>query len=232
MSKEILEPPTSLSKLEKPLTVSKMKRVSKKYLFTKRCIDITLAILGLVISTPAFIGIGILYLFGESKGPILFRQQRFGKNGSLFYIYKFRSMIINADEKLRNNKLLYDKYVKNNYKLEQNEDPRITSIGRFLRKTSLDELPQLINVLKGEMSIVGPRPVVEEELKEYKYRKDDFLSVKPGITGYWQVSGRSEVGYPERVNLELYYVYNQSFFMDMKILLKTIVVVFLKKGAY
>ena len=232
MPKEIFESSTSLSKLEIPLQVSKMNRVSKKFLFIKRCIDITLAIVGLIISIPAFLGIGILYLFGKSKGPILFRQQRYGKNGDLFFIYKFRTMILNADEKLRDNKLLYDKYIKNNYKLEQSEDPRITSIGRFLRKTSLDELPQLINVLRGEMSIVGPRPIVEEELKEYKNCKEDFLSVKPGITGYWQVSGRSEIGYPERVNLELYYVYNQSIFMDMKILFKTIVVVFLKKGAY
>ena len=232
MSKEYMEPSASLSNMDLSFQVSKIKRVSKKYLFLKRCMDITLAILALIIFTPAFLGISILYLFGESKGPLLFKQQRYGKKGNLFFIYKFRTMITNADEKLRDNIFLYDKYIKNNYKLEQNEDPRITSIGRFLRKTSLDELPQLINVLRGEMSIVGPRPIVEEELKEYKNCKEDFLSVKPGITGYWQVSGRSEIGYPERVNLELYYVYNQSFFMDIKILFKTVVVVFLKKGAY
>lgn len=126
-------------------------------------------------------------------------------------------MIVDADEKLKANKVLYQKYLKNNYKLEPEEDPRITKLGRFLRKTSLDEIPQLINVIKGDMSLVGPRPVVEEELLEYGERKNEFLSVKPGITGYWQVSGRSNVGYPERVNLELYYVNNQSLLFDLYI---------------
>lgn len=207
-------------------------QVSYLYLFIKRCIDIIGALIGLIISSPIFILVSIMYLFGESKGPVFFKQQRYGKNGELFYIYKFRSMVVNADEKLKQNKVLYQKYIKNNYKLEQNEDPRITKVGRFLRKTSLDELPQFINVLKGDMSLVGPRPIVEEELKEYKDKGNDFLSVKPGMTGYWQVSGRSNVGYPERVDLELYYVYNQSLLFDFKILLQTIKIVILKKGAY
>lgn len=141
-------------------------------------------------------------------------------------------MIVNAEEKLKADKELYQKYLKNNYKLEPHEDPRITKLGRFLRATSLDEIPQLINVLKGEMSLVGPRPVVKEELEEYGVKVNEFLSVKPGLTGYWQVSGRSEVGYPERVDLELYYVYNQSLLLDIKIILKTIWIVLLKKGAY
>jgi exopolysaccharide production protein ExoY len=207
-------------------------QVSYLYLFIKRCIDIIGALIGLIISSPIFILVSIMYLFGESKGPVFFKQQRYGKNGELFYIYKFRSMVVNADEKLKQNKVLYQKYIKNNYKLEQNEDPRITKVGRFLRKTSLDELPQFINVLKGDMSLVGPRPIVEEELKEYKDKGNDFLSVKPGMTGYWQVSGRSNVGYPERVNLELYYVYNSSLILDLKIIIKTILLVLLRKGAY
>ncbi|WP_442785825.1 sugar transferase [Lentibacillus sp. Marseille-P4043] len=206
--------------------------VSNVYLIVKRCMDIVVAFLGIIITSPIFAIISIMYLFGDSKGPLYFKQQRYGKNGDLFCIYKFRSMVTNADEKLKSNKVLYQKYLKNNYKLEQDEDPRITKLGRFLRKTSLDELPQLINVLKGDMSLVGPRPIVEEELREYKYKRDDFLSVKPGVTGYWQVSGRSNVGYPERVDLELYYVYNQSLYLDMKILIITVIVVFLKKGAY
>jgi exopolysaccharide production protein ExoY len=206
--------------------------VSNRYLFVKRFIDITGAILGLILTAPIFLLISIMYLVGESKGPLFFKQQRYGEKGKLFYIYKFRSMVVNADEKLKSNKELYQKYINNNYKLEPNEDPRITRLGRFLRKTSLDELPQLINVLKGEMSLVGPRPIVEEELREYKNKKDIFLSVKPGVTGYWQVSGRSDVGYPERVELELYYIYNQSFYLDMKILFKTILVILLRKGAY
>lgn len=205
---------------------------SKLYAITKRTIDIVGAIIGLILASPLFLIISIFYLFGDSKGPIFFKQVRVGKNGKRFYIYKFRSMIVNAEEKLKADKELYEKYLRNNYKLEPHEDPRITKLGRFLRKTSLDEIPQLINVLKGEMSLVGPRPVVEEELKEYGMKVSKFLSVKPGITGYWQISGRSNVGYPERVDLELYYVYNQSIKFDLKILLKTILIVLTKKGAY
>lgn len=205
---------------------------SANYLFIKRFIDIVGAMVGLVITCPLFLIIGINYLFGQSKGPIFFKQKRYGKNGKLFTIYKFRSMVVNADEKLKSNKELYEIYKKNNYKLEQQEDPRITKIGRFLRKSSLDELPQLLNVLLGNMSLVGPRPIVEEELKEYGDRKAVLLSVKPGLTGYWQVKGRSSVGYPERVDLELYYVYNASVLLDVKILISTLKVVLLRKGAY
>lgn len=205
---------------------------SKIYTVCKRSIDLVISIIGLIIVSPLFLFIGFFYLFGENKGPLIFKQNRVGKGGELFYIYKFRSMIVDADEKLKANKVLYQKYLKNNYKLEPEEDPRITKLGRFLRKTSLDEIPQLINVIKGDMSLVGPRPVVEEELLEYGERKNEFLSVKPGITGYWQVSGRSNVGYPERVNLELYYVNNQSLLFDLYIFLKTIFMVILKKGAY
>jgi exopolysaccharide production protein ExoY len=199
---------------------------------TKRIIDILGSVIGIILTLPIFILILGFYLFGSNKGPILFKQTRIGKNGKKFYIYKFRSMIINAEEKLKTNKSLYEKYIRNNFKLEPEEDPRITQFGQFLRKTSLDELPQFINVLKGEMSLVGPRPVVVEELNEYKDKKNEFLSVKPGITGYWQVCGRSEVGYPERVNIELYYVYNRSLMLDIKILFKTVIQVLLRKGAY
>lgn len=205
---------------------------SRLYAITKRIIDIVGAIIGLILSSPLFLCIGIFYLFGDSKGPVLFKQIRVGKHGERFYIYKFRSMIVNAEEKLKADKELYQKYLRNNYKLEPHEDPRITNLGRFLRKTSLDEIPQLINVLKGEMSLVGPRPVVEEELKEYGSEVSKFLSVKPGMTGYWQISGRSEVGYPERVDVELFYVEHQSLFLDIAILLKTVAMVLLRKGAY
>ncbi|WP_409306114.1 sugar transferase [Peribacillus sp. SCS-155] len=195
-------------------------------------LDIIGALTGLVVFLPFFLLIIPAYMVGEAKGPILFKQKRVGKNGEIFFIYKFRSMVVNAEEVLKKNKQLYAKYVKNNYKLEQSEDPRITKVGRFLRKTSLDELPQLINVLKGEMSLVGPRPVVLDELKEYGARTSDFLSVSPGLTGYWQVSGRSDIGYPERVDIELYYVYHQSLKLDIIILLKSVLFVVLRKGAY
>lgn len=197
----------------------------------KRLVDIALSSLGLVILTPLFVVLWCLIKI-NSPGPAMFKQKRIGMNGKPFYIYKFRSMVIDAEERLRSDPELYKKYIENNYKLEPDEDPRITRLGRFLRRTSLDELPQLINVLKGEMSIVGPRPVVHEELQEYDQLIFDFLSVKPGITGYWQVSGRSDAGYPERVDIELYYVYNQSLALDFKILLKTIVAVLKREGAY
>ncbi|GAB6615920.1 multidrug MFS transporter [Bacillus cereus] len=212
--------------------VEKVKQSSMIYLCSKRVMDLIGAIVGLVVFSPIFVLISIFYMWGDNKGPVFFKQVRMGKNGEKFYIYKFRSMIVNAEEKLKENELLYKKYVANNYKLEPNEDPRITKLGQFLRKTSLDELPQFINVLKGNMSLVGPRPVVKEELKEYGHREREFLSVKPGITGYWQVSGRSDVGYPERVDLELHYVDNASLYFDIKIIIFTVINVILRKGAY
>lgn len=211
---------------------AKLRNASLLHAVCKRCLDIVFAFIGLILLSPVFLTISVFYLFGENRGPLIFKQKRVGKNGELFYIYKFRSMIVDADKKLKANKLLYQKYLKNNYKLEPNEDPRITKLGQFLRKTSLDEIPQLINVIKGNMSLVGPRPIVEEELKEYGEKRGLLLSVKPGVTGYWQVNGRSNVGYPERVELELYYVYNCSLILDIKILLLTIKNVILKKGAY
>ncbi|MCF0119728.1 MAG: sugar transferase, partial [Limosilactobacillus mucosae] len=127
---------------------------------------------------------------------------------------------------------LYEKYVENNYKLEPDEDPRITNLGRWLRRTSIDEIPQFINILKGDMSIVGPRPVVKEELKEYGDRVDKFLSVKPGAMGLWQASGRSNIGYPERCDLELSYVDHASYWYDVKIMFKNIISIFKNTGAY
>lgn len=206
---------------------------SNFYYFIKRCIDIIGSIIGIVLCGIIAIPFFFIYKFDKrNKGSMLFKQRRLGKNGKVFYIYKFRSMVSNAEEVLKQNQKLYKKYIANSYKLEQSEDPRITAFGRFIRKTSLDELPQFINVFKGEMSLVGPRPIVEKELKEYGEKKHLFLSVKPGITGYWQVSGRSEVNYPERVDVELYYMDRQSIWLDIKIIIKTVFQVFLRKGAY
>ncbi|MBG9539822.1 multidrug MFS transporter [Bacillus thuringiensis serovar pingluonsis] len=224
-NREIVSEPLEQSALE-------IKKPSGMYLFLKRAMDLLGAMVGLIIFSPVFLLISILYMAGDNKGPVFFKQVRMGKDGNEFYIYKFRSMVVNAEEKLKGNRILYKKYIDNNYKLEPNEDPRITRAGQFLRKTSLDELPQFLNVLKGEMSLVGPRPVVQEELIEYDERKNEFLSVKPGLTGYWQVSGRSDVGYPERVDLELYYVYNASLWFDIKILLLTVKNVVVGRGAY
>ncbi|MED3870975.1 sugar transferase [Priestia megaterium] len=167
-----------------------------------RLIDIILAITFIIILLPIMLIIFLLIKL-DSRGPVLFKQQRIGKDGEAFLILKFRTMIINSEQKLKGNPVLYRKYIENSYKLDPSEDPRITKLGEFLRKTSLDEIPQFLNVLIGDMAIVGPRPVLLDELKEYGNKREIFLSVKPGITGYWQVSGRSNIGYPERVNLEL-----------------------------
>lgn len=202
------------------------------YITLKRLFDFTLSAAAIVILIPLLLFISSFYLYGDNKGNILFKQKRIGLNGKEFYIYKFRSMVVNAEEILKKDNLLYEKYLTNNYKLDPLEDPRITRLGRFLRKTSLDELPQFFNVFKGEMSLVGPRPVLKDELLEYKERKDKFLSVKPGITGYWQANGRSNVGYPERTEIELHYVDNRSLSFDFKIILQTFVKVILRKGAY
>ncbi|MGI2327611.1 sugar transferase [Planococcus sp. YIM B11945] len=202
------------------------------YIYSKNLIDIMGSFFGILLLLPFFIGISILLKCEDNKASVIFRQKRIGQYGKPFYMYKFRSMVDGADEKLKCNSELYEKYLRNNYKLNPEEDPRITKVGKFLRKSSLDELPQLINVLKRDMSLIGPRPIVEVELNEYNEKKTIFLSVKPGITGYWQIRGRSCVGYPERTDLELYYIYNQCLLLDLKILLITIIIVFIRRGAY
>lgn len=202
------------------------------YLVIKRLMDITGAAVALIILAPILIVISAGYLYGDNKGTILFKQKRMGQNGKEFYIYKFRSMVENAEEKLKEDPVLYKKYLSNSYKLNPDEDPRITKFGCFLRETSLDELPQFFNVLMGNMSLVGPRPIIGDELLQYDDKTDDFLSVKPGITGYWQTNGRSNVGYPERIDIELYYVKNKSLSLDILIILRTFTKVFSRCGAY
>lgn len=201
------------------------------YRTIKSISDFILGMLG----TLLFFMIGILlflyYRFSrEDEGPILYKQSRVGIHGKIFYIYKFRTMVVDADKRLLNDKKLYKKYVSNNFKLEPKDDPRMTKLGLFLRKTSIDEIPQFINVLKGEMSIIGPRPVVPDELVEYDEKK--LLSVKPGIMGFWQAQGRSNIGYPERANLEMDYIDNASLLLDLKIFIRNIIIVLKKDGAY
>lgn len=202
------------------------------YHFIKRLFDIIISLIALVFVIPITIVIFLIDSLGENKGPVFYKQRRIGKNHKPFYIYKYRSMIINADERLRANKELYELYVKSSYKLPSDKDPRITKFGRFMRKSSLDELPQFFNILKGDMSLIGPRPVVEEELKEYGDRIDKFLSVVPGAMGYWQASGRSSILYPERCDVELYYVDHASLWFDIKIIFKNIISIFKAEGAY
>ena len=194
----------------------------------KRLFDIIVSFLGLLILSPLFLLLTIL-IKCDSKGPVFFIQKRVGRNGKKFGIFKFRTMRINAEELIASFTPEQLKESKENFKLKN--DPRITRVGKFLRNTSLDELPQLINIFIGNMSLVGPRPIVEEELEWYGEKKNVLLSVRPGLTGWWATNGRSEVSYPERCDYELYYVYNCSLLLDIKILFKTFSAVFSRKGA-
>ena len=198
----------------------------------KRLLDLLLVLFGSLVILPFFLLI-ILAIRLESRGPAIYRQQRIGKNRRPFYVYKFRTMVANAEE------LLAELLVKDcdlcaeweqSHKLKN--DPRITRVGRFLRKTSLDELPQFYNIWRGEMSFVGPRPIVEDEVQHYNKVFDLYTQVKPGITGMWQISGRSDTSYDYRVQLDEYYIRHWSIWMDIYILIKTVWKVLKRDGAY
>lgn len=192
------------------------------YLFFKRTFDIIFSLIACLFLIPLIIIIKIITLISGDTKTIFFKQKRIGKNGKNIYIYKFRTMVPNAPEVL--NELLKQKEYKEQWEHNQKltNDPRITKIGKILRKTSLDEFPQFINVLKGDMAIIGPRPLVEGEIEAHNGNKVLYESVKPGITGWWACNGRSALSYKERLNLEYYYIRNQSFLLDLKCILKTI----------
>lgn len=198
----------------------------------KRIFDLTLTALGLIFALPLGIIIAILIKL-DSKGPILYSHKRVGQNAKYFGCLKFRSMVINSSEVLKN-LLETDPKAREEWEREfkLKNDPRITKIGKILRKTSLDELPQLINVLKGEMSLVGPRPIITAEIEKYGEYFSDFCLAPPGITGVWQVNGRSDTTYEERVQMDSWYVRNWSPWVDIVYLLKTFSVVIKGKGAY
>ena len=197
--------------------------------FAKQVIDRFVALLALVMGAPVLIAVGVAVAL-EGR-PVLFRQQRVGRGGRLFNIYKFRTMAADAEERLHREGL-YQRYVENGYKLPAEEDPRITRTGAFLRRTSLDELPQLWNVVCGQMSLVGPRPVLQAELASYGDLVVAYTGVKPGVTGYWQINGRSDVGFPERAELDCYYFDHRSLRFDLRILARTAVAVLLRRGAH
>jgi lipopolysaccharide/colanic/teichoic acid biosynthesis glycosyltransferase len=201
------------------------------YVALKRAMDLPVALVLFVLLIPLLLGLAIVVRL-TSRGPVLFRQPRLGRHGVPFDCLKFRSMHADAEDVLRRDPDTYAKYVDNGYKLPEGDDPRITPVGRILRKTSLDELPQLINVIRGEMSLVGPRPIVPAELNEYGRRAPDFLAALPGITGRWQVGGRSKVGYPQRAEIELDYVYGWSLLEDARILVRTVPAVLSRDGAH
>lgn len=198
----------------------------------KRFVDILGGICGLILLIPLTIGIYIANLIAGDKGPIFYTQERYGKNGKIFKMYKYRSMVVGADEKLK--KLLEeDEEARKEYtefkKLKN--DPRITKVGEFIRKTSLDEFPQFINVLKGEMSLVGPRPYLPREKEDINGYFNYIMSVKPGITGFWQTNGRSNTTFVDRLEMDMKYYYKHSLKLDMKILKKTVSDVIKKEGA-
>ena len=197
----------------------------------KRAVDLVVSGVLLVVLSPAVALIAIAVKL-TSRGPVLFSQRRLGLKGNPFILYKFRTMRADAEQILKNSPALYAKYVQNNFKLSSDEDPRLAPLGRFLRVTSLDELPQLFNVMIGEMSLVGPRPIVPEEAVHYGDLSILFMSVKPGMTGHWQVSGRSAIAeYQKRVELDLEYIRDQSIGKDLEILMRTIPAVLRRKGA-
>jgi lipopolysaccharide/colanic/teichoic acid biosynthesis glycosyltransferase len=218
---------------------SSSKRKDAFYEAAKRVLDIVLAIFLLIVFSPVMFITAILIKL-TSPGPILADiPKRVGRKGKLFRIYKFRSMFVNAHQLMKTDpkyKKLYEIYKKSGYKLY--DDPRVTKVGKFIRKHSIDEMPQLFNVLKGDMSIVGPRAYypdeLEEQQKKYPHTKDlvkQMLEAKPGITGYWQVNGRSEVDFEKRIQMDAYYAQKKSLWLDFLIILKTPFVMISGKGA-
>ncbi|MEG0256177.1 sugar transferase [Vagococcus sp.] len=183
----------------------------------------------LIFFSPLFFIVGICVKLSNLKAPIFFKQERVGKYGERFYMYKFRTMHIDAEEQL-------EKYLTQNdvqgAMFKMKDDPRVTSIGRILRKLSLDEFPQLWNVLKGDMFLIGPRPPLPREVEEYTPYDKQRLTIMPGCTGLWQVSGRNELSFKEMVELDLHYIKNVSLLLDIKIISKTVLVLLIPKGAY
>lgn len=201
------------------------------FLSCKRAFDIFCSLIGLIMLLPISLIIKICYMVTGDFKSIFYTQKRIGKNGKFIYIYKFRSMVPNADEVLK--ELLKDPKYKKEWNKNQklDDDPRITKIGKIIRKTSLDEVPQFINVFKGDMSLIGPRPLVEGELDAHNGNHEIYEKVKPGITGWWACNGRSATTYDERLKLEYYYVKNQSIKLDILCIMYTIRAVIFRKGA-
>ncbi|QAY67214.1 sugar transferase [Paenibacillus protaetiae] len=199
------------------------------YPVLKRAVDIAGAAAGIILLSPLFIIVALLIKLEDPKGSVFFYQTRVGKDGVRFRMYKFRSMVANAEEKLK--ELLAQNEI-SGAMFKMKNDPRITRIGKIIRKTSIDELPQLFNVLRGDMSLVGPRPPVEREVAEYTEYDMQRLAVTPGCTGLWQVSGRNSLSFSQMVELDLQYIRERCLMKDMKILLKTVKAMVGSKDAY
>ncbi|WP_035321393.1 sugar transferase [Priestia flexa] len=199
------------------------------YRYTKRSTDIVGSLAGIIVLSFLFLVISVWIKIEDPRGPVFFSQKRIGKNGKEFNMYKFRSMVTDAEERLKE-LLALNETTGAMFKMKN--DPRVTRVGRFIRKTSIDELPQLFNVLKGDMSLVGPRPPLPREVDEYTSYDKQRLFVVPGCTGLWQVSGRSNIGFKEMVELDLQYIQTRSLLVDVKIIFKTILVLFGSKDAF
>jgi lipopolysaccharide/colanic/teichoic acid biosynthesis glycosyltransferase len=206
----------------------KLERFVSAYELSKRMLDMLGALSAVVVFFPILIGLAVA-IRATTTGPILFRQRRLGRDGVEFWCYKFRTMVVNAEQLLESNQQLRDRFHET-YKLK--DDPRTTPIGVWLRKTSLDELPQLFNILTGAMSLIGPRPIVPPERAKYHEFADKLLSVKPGLGGYWQVYGRSDTTYEQRVQMDMTYIDQRSLCLDLRLLILTIVVALKRQGAY
>lgn len=193
-----------------------------EYYFFKRTMDILCSLTGLILLAPLFLIVGILIKL-QSKGPVFFSQERIGRNGDIFKMYKFRSMVVNAEE-LKEKLCCKNEMSGPMFKMK--DDPRVTKVGKFIRKTSIDELPQLFNVLKGEMSLVGPRPSLPKEVEKFDNWMMTRLDVKPGLTCYWQVSGRNDIDFEDWMKLDVRYVRERSTLVDIKLILKTFFVLF------
>ncbi|WP_349304955.1 sugar transferase [Paenibacillus sp. Marseille-Q4541] len=218
--------------LESTIYESNSANISNKdqiYLVMKRVTDIAGSLFGIILLLPVFLVIAVMIKIEDPKGPVFFKQLRVGKNEKTFYMFKFRSMVHNAEELLE--QLLAQNEV-SGAMFKMKNDPRVTKIGRFIRKTSLDELPQLWNVLKGEMSMVGPRPPLPREVAEYSLYDKQRLHVTPGCTGLWQVSGRNSVGFEEMVEMDIEYIRDRKYWYDIKIILKTVKLLFGAKDAF
>ena len=202
------------------------------YKVLKRSFDIVTALIAFVFLIPILVFLKIVFLISGDKEKMIFKQKRIGKNGELFNLYKVRSMVPNADEVLFQT-LKMDRVLEEEYKVNKKlkDDPRITKIGKVIRKLSIDEMPQVINILKGDMSFIGNRPYLPREIEDMGSYYDEIIKTKPGLTGYWQVNGRSNTTFKERLELESYYSKHKSIKLDMKIFFKTFQVVLLKKGA-
>ncbi len=208
--------------------IGEVTRGTTFYLIVKRTIDILGALIGLVLLSPIFLIVAIAIKL-DSKGPIIFGHTRRGLHGKDIKVYKFRTMYENSQEIFNNfTKEQKEEFYKN-FKLEN--DPRVTKIGDFLRRTSIDELPQLINILNGSMSIVGPRPIVQKEIDLYGDYANKLFSVVPALTGYWQANVRSDTTYEERIKMDMYYIDNRGFWLDFKIIIKTFGSVLKGEGA-